>query len=173
MTAKPCVILGNYIAGINLYLENQHRFNIDILHVKIKEIFLLLLQSKKAPEVSTLLRNLFAERTNTFKAIVESHLYNDISIDDLAILSNMSVSTFKRKFRLIYKDTPAHYILSKRLKRAEGLLSASELSMNEISDEIGFKTAHQFSKKFKERYGLTPTKFRLNQIGKKLTPIGR
>jgi transcriptional regulator GlxA family with amidase domain len=152
-----------------LYLENPKRFNEDLLYVKIREILLLLLQSKRGDEIAVLLRNLFAERTNTFKASVDAHLYNNISLKELAHLTNMSLSTFKRKFRMVYNDTPANYILLRRLRKAEDLLVVSELSINEISEETGFTSIHQLSKKFREMYGLPPSKYRLNHIDKKLS----
>jgi AraC-like DNA-binding protein len=172
VAAKPCVILSNYMKGINLYIDNPQRFNEDILLVKIREILLLLLQSGKGIEISALLRSLFAERTNSFKATVDTHLFNNISIEEMAILANMSLSTFKRKFREIYDDTPANYILSKKLDKAHDLLSLTELSVSEITYEIGFKTVHHLSRKFKERFGESPSKFRMNLIDKKLTPSG-
>ncbi len=168
LTAQPCVILGNYINSIQLYLENPQRINKDLLHVKIKEILLLLLQSKKGNEVASLLKTLFADRTVTFKATVESHLYNDISLEEMAYLSNMSLSTFKRRFKEVFNTTPAQYITDKRLLKARSLLELPDLSMNDITDQTGFKTSSHLSRKFKEKFGLSPRAYRLNQIDKNM-----
>ncbi len=161
ITAEPCVILRNYIKGVNLFLDNQHRMNDEVMYVKIKEILLLLLQSKKGKEVSNLLVNLFSNRTVSFKATVESHLYSGIALEELAHLCNMSLSTFKRKFKEIYSDTPANYIVSRRLKKAKDLLATSDLSIIEIADATGFKSIQLLSKKFKEIFGKSPSKYRL------------
>lgn len=161
ITAEPCVILRNYIKGVNLFLENQHRMNDEVMYVKIKEILLLLLQSKKGQEVSNLLVNLFSNRKVSFKATVESHLFSGIALEELAHLCNMSLSTFKRNFKDIYKDTPANYIVSRRLTKAKDLLSTSDLSINEVSDQTGFKSIQLFSRKFKEVFGNSPTNYRL------------
>ena len=168
MTAKPCQLINNYIETIQYYLDTPQLATEEIIKLRIKEILLLLLQSKKAEQVSSLLETLFSDRRVSFKTTVETHLFHDISLSELAHLSHMSLSTFKRNFKKIYQTNPSHYILNQRLEKARKLLELSELSMMEIAERCGFKASSHFSTKFKEKFGISPSQYRLTPIEKKM-----
>ena len=85
-TGKPCVVSRNYVDGIMHYFYNQHVVTEEIVELKIKEILLLLLSSKKAAEVTLLLEHFVNKRTANFKKVIETHLVNDISLEDLSQL---------------------------------------------------------------------------------------
>lgn len=166
VTGKPCVIVNNYIEGILYYFDNPHMVNDEIVKLKVKEILLLLLQSKKAQQVSNLLENFVNRNTVNFKTTVETHLYNDISLTELAHLCNMSLSTFKRHFKKIYKTSPSEYIFDRRLEKSRKLLATSELSVMDVALNSGFKTMSHYSKKFKDKFGIPPSQYKLTRSGK-------
>jgi transcriptional regulator GlxA family with amidase domain len=58
--------------------------------------------------------------------------------------------------------TPVDYINGIRINRAMQLLVDSEMSVSEISDEIGFCNANYFNKIFKQYVRLTPLAYRKN-----------
>lgn len=63
---------------------------------------------------------------------------------------------FKNQFGIKFED----YIAICRVKEAEKLLLTTDLSMEKISNEVGWKSTSSFINKFKELYGVTPAKFR-------------
>lgn len=160
-TGKPCVVSKNYVDGIMHYFYNQHVVTDEIVELKIKEILLLLLSSKKADEVALLLEHFVNKRTANFKEVIGTHLMNEISIEELSQLCNMSLSTFKRHFKKIYGTTPNEYIFDKRLEYSKKLLATSEQSIDEIALLSGFKTTAHFSRKFKEKYAIPPSHYKL------------
>src|SRR5210317_1985263 len=105
-TGKACVISKNYVDGIMHYFYNQHVVTDEILAIKIKEILLLLLTSKKAEELALLLEHFVNKRTASFKEVIETHVLSEITLEELSQLCNMSLSTFKRHFKKIYGTTP-------------------------------------------------------------------
>lgn len=68
----------------------------------------------------------------------------------------------------IIKNTTGHSftnILQKvRLKKAYILLKNSNIPVNKIAQEVGFKNISFFYKLFKEKYGLTPAEVRLMEV---------
>jgi AraC-like DNA-binding protein len=160
-TGKPCVISMNYVDGIMHYFYNQHVVTEDILAIKIKEILLLLLTSKKAEEIALLLEQFVNKRTASFKEVIETHLLSEISLEELSQLCNMSLSTFKRHFKKIYSTTPNEYLFDKRLENSKKLLATSEQSIDDIALLSGFKTTAHFSRKFKEKYSIPPSQYKL------------
>ena len=160
-TGKPCVISKNYVDGIMQYFYNQHVVSEEILEIKVKEILLLLLSSRKAKEVAVLLEHFVNKRTAGFKEVIETHVLSEISLDELAQLCNMSLSTFKRHFKKIYGTTPNEYLFDKRLENSKKLLATSEHSIDDIALLSGFKTTAHFSRKFKEKYAIPPSQYKL------------
>ena len=165
-TGKPCVISKNYVDGIMLYFDNQHVVTDEIIYLKIKEILLLLLTSKKAEEVALLLEHFANKRTASFKEVIETHILSEISLEELSQLCNTSLSTFKRHFKKIYNTTPNEYLFDKRLENSKKLLATSEQSIDEIALLSGFKTTAHFSRKFKEKYAIPPSRYKLTLSGK-------
>lgn len=166
LTGKPCVVTQNYIEGILHYFHNPHIITNDIIELKVKEILFLLLRSKKAKQVASLLEDFVNRNTTSFKNTVENHLYHDISLDELALLCNMSLSTFKRHFKKIYRATPTDYIFERRLENSKKLLAVSEQSIIDIAINSGFKSVSHYSRKFKEKYGIPPSQYKLTFSGK-------
>jgi AraC-like DNA-binding protein len=160
-TGKPCVISKNYVDGIMHYFYNQHVVTDEILAIKIKEVLLLLLSSKKAEDVALLLEHFVNKRTASFKKVIETHVLSEITLEELSQLCNMSLSTFKRQFKKIYNTTPNEYLFDKRLENSKKLLATSEHSIDEIALLSGFKTTAHFSRKFKEKYSIPPSQYKL------------
>jgi len=102
----------------------------------------------------------------TFKTEQEKLLYvmenkwKDHSIKELAFLCHMSISKFKRKFSEIYATTPGNWIKEKKLQLAKRLLLNSKKSVDEVSEELGFKNTRYFSRVFKESFRVTPLQFK-------------
>lgn len=160
------ILVNKYFEDILFYFEHQELINDDILILKLREIILLLMQTDNADRILLILKNLFTERTVNFKQIIEVHIFSELSIDELAELTNLSLSSFKRKFKETYQTSPSNYIQSKRLEKAKELLAVSDLSITNIAYDCSFKSVSHFSKKFKETYGLSPSDIRLDQSDK-------
>jgi AraC-like DNA-binding protein len=85
----------------------------------------------------------------------------DLELNEFARLCGRSLSTFKREFKQVYQQTPGKWLNDKRLEYATELLLSSQLNINEIGYESGFKNSSHFTKSFKEKYHVTPTQFRM------------
>ncbi|PCJ63595.1 MAG: AraC family transcriptional regulator [Bacteroidetes bacterium] len=155
-------LIKQYVDSVMYYFEHQGLLSDDILILKLKEIILLLLQSENAPRVLEIMNNLFKKKTFTFKEIIEAHICSSINIEGLAQLNNQSLSSFKKEFRRIYNDTPNNYIIQKRVEKVAHLLLISDETISNIAYDCEFKSIAHLSRIFKTKYGVTPTKYRLN-----------
>ncbi|WP_350287351.1 AraC family transcriptional regulator [uncultured Croceitalea sp.] len=162
------VLIKKYIESILFYFENPNLVNEEILILKLKEIILLLNQTKNAPAMRAVLSNLFNPVTYSFREVVEAHYYTPITLEELAQLTNQSLSTFKREFKRIYKTTPALYLREKRLERSLELLGSTDLRATDIAYECGFTNVSHYSKTFKTRYGMSPTAYKMTYFGKSM-----
>jgi len=154
-------LIEKYIEGLLFYFQHPALVNEDILVLKLKEIILLLAQTPNAGAIQTIFAQLFSPTTYTFKQIIEANLFAQLSVDALAQLNNLSISSFKREFARHYNDTPANYIKTKRLEKAAELLLISKERINDIAFRCGFNDLANFTKSFREKYQCTPSAFRL------------
>ncbi len=162
------ILIRKYIEGILFYFENPNLVNEEILILKLKEIILLLNQTTSAPAIRTILSNLFNPTTYSFREVIESHYYSNITLDQLAQLTNLSLSTFKRVFKKTYNTSPASYLRDKKLEKSLELLGSTDLRTTDIAYDCGFTDVSHYSKTFKLRYGLSPTVYKMTHISKSL-----
>lgn len=146
---------------INLF-EHRAALTESILKLKLKEIILLLLQTDNSEYVRKIIKSLFSERQFTFKEVVEAHIEQTGSIENLAMLTNCSVSTFKRKFSQTFNTTPAKYRQGLKLAKVAGLLTTSDEAISTIGYECGYSSPEHLTRSFKQKYGISPSEYRLN-----------
>jgi AraC-like DNA-binding protein len=99
-----------------------------------------------------------------FKTCIEylqAHLTENISIDHLAKLSCMSLSTFERKFKQHFSLTPKQYILHMKVHEACRLLPTAG-SIARVAVETGFGGQSYFTKQFRSVVGITPKQYLLS-----------
>lgn len=83
-----------------------------------------------------------------------------LSIEELAKISQLSLFSFKREFKKEFYDSPKNYINTLRIKKAKELLQLSKMSISEIAYEVGFNDPLYFTRLFKKKVGTSPTSFR-------------
>lgn len=153
-------LIQKYVEGLLFYFENPSLVNEDILVLKLKEIILLLSQTQNAESVQIILSQLFSPVTYTFKQLIEANLFSQLTIEQLAEQTSLSLSSFKREFAKLYNDTPASYIKNKKLEKAAELLLASDQRITEIALTCGFNDLANFTRSFSEKYQRTPREYR-------------
>lgn len=137
-------LIKKYIEGLLFYFDNPTLVNEDILVIKFKEIILLLCQTESASTIQQILSQLFSPNTFTFKQIIESNIYSNLSIKEFASISNLSISSFKREFKKNYNDTPANYIRNRKLEKSAELLIVSNERITDIAFDCGFNNLTNF-----------------------------
>ncbi|WP_138493637.1 AraC family transcriptional regulator [Paenibacillus pinistramenti] len=91
---------------------------------------------------------------------IEDHYLEQITLEDIAEKSAISVRHLNRIFRAYYQTTPIAYLQRLRLERASTLLKQTNLSITEISYECGFNDSNYLTRLFKKTYGISPKTMR-------------
>lgn len=126
-----------------------------LLLVKFEEIMLYLLY-KYEQKFEFYLYSLISKEVSPFKKVVESNVYSNLKLEEIAFLCNMSLSTFKRYFAFEYNEAPGKWLQDKRLQRAKDLLQEGVLKPSDIYLEIGYNNLSNFSIAFKNKFGISP-----------------
>ncbi len=91
---------------------------------------------------------------------IKKNLYSKITLDDLADYCNLSRRTITRHFAEYHHTTIKDCIMHYKLKEAVFLLTHSEYSLAEISNQLAFSSQSHFIVAFKNVYHYTPQQFR-------------
>ena len=100
-------------------------------------------------------------------AFINENLEKDLTIAEISRSAIIPKSSLYKMFHDHLGCTVNEYIHLKRVEKAEELLISGDLSIEEISEKLGFSTQQYFSKIFKKIKGVSPSQFR-----KSKTPQG-
>jgi AraC-like DNA-binding protein len=153
-------LIEQYINNLSIYFENPEVLDEDLAVLKLKELMMILLKSENHNSIRNLLAEIFTPIHVEFKEAIAQNLFNQITLKQLAFICNMSLSSFKRKFKAVFDNTPAKYIKQKRLEHAASLLLYSQDSIGNIAFDSGFLDLSTFSASFQEKFETSPTKYR-------------
>jgi AraC-like DNA-binding protein len=148
-----------YIQHIRQLVETGQTVSETVAQHKLEE--LLLVMSEVYPEQ---LASMFACDTHTsLKRLVENNLFSKLSLDELAFLSNRSLSSFKRDFEKAYGIPPQRYIRERKLELASEELAQGK-SPSDLYLQYGYENLSNFNAAFKRQYGCSPGAYR-NGLG--------
>ena len=84
----------------------------------------------------------------------------DLSIDKLAAVSNLSPYHFSRLFKQNTGLAPHQYVLHWRIEEAKRLLMRTDHDLAEIAQRLGFRDQSHFTERFRKVTGVTPKRWR-------------
>ena len=91
---------------------------------------------------------------------ITEHLAEEISVEALAQLVELSPFHFSRVFKQTTGMTPHQFVTRERITRAQQLIRETSRSLIEIALEVGYSNPSHFAKVFRKGAGVTPTQFR-------------
>lgn len=97
---------------------------------------------------------------DAFLKYIKKHYMEDLTLKKIAKGLGYNQSYICQQLKEIYNCTPMILLYKFRIKKAGELIINTDYSLKEVSELVGFKTIHHFSRKFKEYQGITPGQFR-------------
>ncbi len=93
---------------------------------------------------------------------INDNLDKRIEIEELIILSKWKKRQFSRQFINFLHVSPYQYILNRKIEKAKSIIEESEIPINEIAFDLGFKSYSNFCNAYKKIIGSNPEKQRRN-----------
>ncbi|MBS4536544.1 AraC family transcriptional regulator [Clostridium sp. D2Q-14] len=108
----------------------------------------------------------YISKINKVQDYIEKNIDEELSIEQLAKIANFSKFHFQRIYRYMTGESLYSYIKRLRLEKATFLLLANnKRSIQDIALSVGFSNQASFAKAFREKFGMSASKYRsLNQF---------
>lgn len=156
-------LLEHFRESISILLDNPELADESLIKTKLREFVLLISKTVDAPSELDFLASLFKPNFIKFEEVIRNNQYAILTVDELAALCHMSLSSFKRKFQEVYSDSPIKYLSKKKILKAAELLKDKNNRISDIAYDVGFESLSTFNRTFKSHYGKSPSEYRLSQ----------
>lgn len=87
---------------------------------------------------------------------IESYLHTDLTLEEVAKQSAMSVSALQRKFKDTFSCTVFDYVRQRRLAKVKEAMDKEKITIGEAAYMAGYNHPSNFITAFKRQYGVTP-----------------
>jgi AraC family transcriptional regulator len=91
---------------------------------------------------------------------IGERLSEEISVEALAQLVELSASHFAHVFKETTGMTPLQFVTRQRITRAQQLIRETSRSLIDVGLEVGYSSPSHFAQVFRRVVGVTPTEFR-------------
>lgn len=142
------------------YFKSGEEIPRNLVELKFNELLYNIVLNPKNKELINYFVSLKNQSRSSIEEVMLKNFQYDLSMEDYARLSGRSISSFKRDFNNDFGTTPGKWLLNQRLNRAKSLLIGTDLNINEVCFESGFKNSSHFNRSFKDKFGLTPGEFK-------------
>lgn len=132
---------------------------------RVREVLFEALQDDQGPALRALVLNQ-GNYSRIAKVLhhLQASLADDHSVDQLAQMANMSVSTFHQHFKAVTRSSPRQYLKRIRLIKAQMLLNQDTMNVTQTAAAVGYRSVNQFSRDYKKTFGLPPLQERRSQV---------
>ena len=102
---------------------------------------------------------------------IETHITEDISVNDIAKQVYLSPFYFQKGFSLLCGITISEYIRNRRLSLAGNELATSDAKVIDIALKYGYESPDSFAKAFTRFHGVTPSMAKDSALLKSFAPL--
>ncbi|MEY8257730.1 AraC family transcriptional regulator [Erysipelotrichaceae bacterium 66-17] len=136
-------------------------YNKMILTIEKIVVNLLSQQTKPAQKMAnTPMQQKFEdELLNEIILYINENIYSPLYVEDLCERFAISRSSLQSLFRNYVYTAPKEYISNLKLEKSKVLIKESKYTISEIAYILGFSSIHYFSRRFKQKFGMSPTDY--------------
>lgn len=90
---------------------------------------------------------------------LRGHLASPVQLEDVCRHVNISRSQLQKVFRRKTGNTVMHYLAVLRMEEAKYRIRCRDVTFTELSQELGYKNVHHFSRQFHSIVGMSPSEY--------------
>lgn len=161
--------------GVEDYITKP--FNIELLILRMKRLVALTSGTRGSrlidPEPESIPITPLDEKMveKAVKYVVSNMKRSELSVEELSSHLGMSRVHLYKKLKTTTGKTPIEFIRLIRLKRAAQLLRESQLNVSEVAYQVGFNSPRNFSKYFRDEFGMLPSAYQETKEQATIRPL--
>jgi AraC-like DNA-binding protein len=134
--------------------------DVDLLApLVVDEVLIRLLRSAIGPRVAQMGQHESGvQRVAKAVSWLREHFAQPMTLEALADLVHMSVSSFHQHFKAVTAMTPLQYQKVLRLQEARRLMLSRMMDAGSAARQVGYLSASQFSREYTRLFGAAPTR---------------
>lgn len=118
--------------------------------IKTAQLWLILISNfSLSSEESSKYNRLQQERLQLMLSFIHKNYSNNLTLKEIADIAHLSVSECTRGFKKSIHMTPYFYLIKYRINKSCDLLIATDYTITEIAQRVGFNNANHFIQSFK------------------------
>ena len=154
---------------VTTFESKNYAYELQILGLFI-QVWTILLENEKGRFDSTISVNPAEQaRMDRVLTFIQEHYMKDLTLKDFARELAVSESECCRIFRRNLGISPFTYLNNLRIVKSTTLLTKTDMSMTEISHQVGFNSGSYYSSRFKKTMNCSPLDYRKRHIKKTRT----
>lgn len=147
----------NQLKNINILEDN---LKILLLESRLLELIYTAFKNKEYSSEDLNLNESDIQSLKKAKEILLNNMENPPSIKSLAHLCSTNEFKLKLGFKKLYKTTIYGMLNDHRLEISKQLLLNNDISIKEATSLVGYKSISHFSKIFKNKFNISPSKIK-------------
>ena len=144
--------------------EEKHIQNELLIKAKLFEILYSILGYCEESDKEQAYEDIVFDKLKLSLNYLEENYAENITAESMAAVSNYSVSHFSKLFRQMTGESLTQYLKNYRLGTAASRLLNEPTKVSEIALSCGFSNLSYFSRAFYQKYKMTPSEFRKNNM---------
>jgi AraC-like DNA-binding protein len=145
--------------------ELLYNHELGIVRLKLLEFFHLIRKEDfKIENAHRVFSKDQIEKTKTIRTMIEMDLSKHYTIKELCFNCDISTTILKECFKEIYQYPPYEYLRNARMNKAAEYLKNTSRSILDIGRLLGYENPSNFSRTFKEVYGMLPKEYRNKNV---------
>lgn len=153
---------GRMILDICNEMRNKQEFYVETVRGILQSLLINIARINKTS--SDKVRNQMISITQIAEALdyISKRFYEEITIADLAKVSHLSETHFRRVFEKSMHMTPVDYLNLVRVQMACEYMKKNNHPMENVAEKCGFRTVSTFNRNFKKVVGISPYQWKIH-----------
>jgi AraC family transcriptional regulator, exoenzyme S synthesis regulatory protein ExsA len=151
-----------FIDSLEPYFNEPEKAEGHLIKIKLLELLFNLANTDS--KILVQLMDLRQHFRTDITATVDENIMNPMSLNQLAVKSGRSLSSFRRDFLAIYNMPPSQWIRQRRMEKAKELLLHTTMTVTDVCYTLGFESLAHFSRLFKSFFGHSPSEFKMTTV---------
>ncbi len=149
-------------SGIQLLEALQSKMGSQVMFESLARVFLtkLILKYGLQAEEYNFSKSFTAQHYKKVLDYITVNYGNNILLEDMAAIADLSTSHFSRLFKQTIGQSPYQFLMTYRIEQAKKMLDTPNALMIDVAMNCGFSDQAHFSRVFKKIEGVTPKKYR-------------